>query len=191
MRDGAPPIAVIDANVLYSAPLRHLLVWLAVDDVFQARWTTIIQDEWTRSLLAKRPDLDASRITRTRQLMDAHIPGALVTGYEPLIAGLTLPDRDDRHVLAAAIHCRAQIIVTKDLGDFPKAALASHGIDAMHPDTFIRSLFDADPAGVIEAARSHRRDLKSPPRTPAEYLAALENDGMTATAAALRGQELE
>ena len=46
-------------------------------------------------------DLDANRIDRTRNLMDTHLPDALVTGHEPLIAGLALPDPDDRHVLAA------------------------------------------------------------------------------------------
>jgi hypothetical protein len=180
------PVAILDANVLYSASLRHLLIWLAVAEAFDARWTEVIQDEWTRSLLRDDPSVDARRIVRTRRLMDTHIPDALVTGYEPLISGLTLPDPNDRHVLAAAIRCGATIIVTKNLKDFPAAPLAAHGIAAMHPDMFVRSLLDTNPDAVIDGARSHRSQLVNPPRSAAEYIAALEAQGMTATAAALR-----
>ena len=183
------PIAVIDANVLYSAPLRHLLIWLAVVEAFDARWTDTIQDEWTRSLLANEPRLNPVRIARTRQLMDAHIPDALVTGYESRIAGLTLPDPDDRHVLAAALHCGATMIVTKNLKDFPAAVLTPLGIEALHPDTFVRRLFDDNPDAVLAAARSHRADLMNPPRSPAEYLDALTDHDMAETADALKNRE--
>jgi hypothetical protein len=179
-------VAVLDANVLYSASLRHLLIWLAVTEAFDARWTEAIQDEWTRSLLRDEPGLDVRRIARTRQLMDTHIPDALVTGYEPLISGLTLPDSNDRHVLAAAIHCGATVIVTKNLKDFPAVPLATHGIAAMHPDAFVKSLLGTNPDAVIEGARSHRSELVNPPRSAAEYIAALEAQDMTGTAAALR-----
>ena len=185
----ATPVAILDANVLYAASLRHLLIWLAVTEAFDARWTEAIQDEWTRSLLRDQPELDAGRIARTRALMDAHIPDALVTGHEPLIAGLTLPDANNRHVLAAAIHCGATIIVTKNLKDFPAADLVAYGIAAMHPDAFVRSLFDANPDAVVDGARSHRADLAKPPRSPAEYIKALEGQGLIETAAALRVRE--
>jgi predicted nucleic acid-binding protein len=181
-----PPLAILDANVLYSASLRHLLIWLAVTEAFDARWTEAIQDEWTRSLLRDQPSLDARRVARTRQLMDAHIPDALVTGYEPLIAELTLPDPNDRHVLAAAIHSGATIIVTKNLKDFPSSPLATHGIVAMHPDAFVRSLLGTNPDAVIDGARAHRGELVNPPRSSDEYIAALEVQGLVATAAALR-----
>ena len=67
---------------------------------------------------------------------------SLVTGYEALIESLSLPDPDDRHVLAAAIHSKAEIIVTFNLTDFPVSALASYGIEAEHPDVFISKLID-------------------------------------------------
>ena len=188
MSETTAPIAVHDANVLYSAPLRHLLIWLAVVEAFDARWTETIQDEWTRSLLANEPRLDPARIARTRQLMDVHIPDGLVTGYEARIAGLLLPDPDDRHVLAAAIHCGATIIITKNLKDFPAAVLAPLGIEAIHPDTFVRRLFDENPDAVLAAAKAHRADLKSPPRSPADYLVALEGQEMAETATALRAR---
>jgi hypothetical protein len=88
--------------VLYSASLRDLLVQLALTDLFQARWTDEIHDEWVRNVLANRPDISPESLARCR-LMDLHVTDCLVTGYESLIPTLTLPDANDRHVLAAAI----------------------------------------------------------------------------------------
>jgi predicted nucleic acid-binding protein len=104
--------ALLDANVLYPARLRDLLIRLALGKRFRARWTVQIQDEWIRNLLASRGDLRPEQLERTRLLMEQAIPDVLVSGYEGLIPGLTLPDPDDRHVLAAAIRCQAGVIVT-------------------------------------------------------------------------------
>jgi hypothetical protein len=95
--------ALFDACVLYPAPLRDLLMWLALTDLFNAKWTDEIHDEWIRNVLADRPDLKPEQLERTRQLMNTRVRDCLVTGYENLIERLTLPDQDDRHVLAAAI----------------------------------------------------------------------------------------
>jgi len=115
--------AIFDACVLYSAPLRDLLVELAYRSVIRARWTAEIQEEWMRNLRANRPDIEPGRLERTRARMD-QVRGCLVAGHLDLIPSLDLPDPDDRHVLAAAIHCGANLIVTKNLKDFPKAILA-------------------------------------------------------------------
>ena len=64
----APIVAFPDASVLYSAPLRDLLMHLAVRDLFQARWSERVQDEWITALLRNRPDLPAAQLHRTRRL---------------------------------------------------------------------------------------------------------------------------
>ena len=98
---------LIDACVLYPAPLRDLLMRLLLLDLFVGRWTERIHDEWIRNVAKDRPDLKRERLERTRAMMDSHALNALVTGYEPLIEGLSLPDPDDRHVLAAAIRSQS------------------------------------------------------------------------------------
>ena len=113
-------VAVYDACVLYPAPLRDLLLRLALTDLFRARWTERIHEEWMRSVLKDRSDLSAQQIQRTRELMDLSVPDCLVTGYEGLIENLDLPDPNDRHVLAAAIRCQAGVIVTYNLTVFRK-----------------------------------------------------------------------
>lgn len=111
--------ALLDANVLYPAPLRDLFLQLAVTDLFKAKWTADIHREWIEALMRNEPECGRAALERTRVLMDTATRDSLVTGYEALIDTLTLPDPDDRHVLAAAIVGRCDVIVTQNLKDFP------------------------------------------------------------------------
>jgi hypothetical protein len=88
----SPFTAVYDACVLYPAPLRDFLMWLGLSGRFRARWSAQIHGEWKRNVLKNRPDISPEQLDRTSSLMDQAIPDALVTGYESLVAGLTLPD---------------------------------------------------------------------------------------------------
>ncbi len=178
-------IVVYDACVLYPAPLRDLLMQLALADLFQARWTDQIHDEWTRNVLANRPDISPANIARCRSLMDEHVPDCLVTEYEALIPTLTLPDVDDRHVLAAAIHAGASLIITFNLVDFPAVILEKFHIEAIDPDEFIIRLWDQQIDAVLQAMRHHRASLKKPPKTVPEYLATLEQCRLPKTGARL------
>ena len=179
--------ALYDACVLYPAPLRDLLMHLAIVDLFRAKWTDRIHDEWMRSLLRDRPDLRQEQLERTRDLMNAHVRDSLVTGYEEIIPTLSLPDPDDRHVLAAAIRSGADVIVTFNLDHFPAETLARYGIKAQHPDEFLANLLDLAPAVVCAAGKRHRESLRKPPKAVAEYLSSLERQGLAQTVAALRG----
>lgn len=181
----SPFTAVYDACILYPAPLRDFLMWLGLSGRFRARWSVQIHDEWKRNLLKNRPDLTAEQLDRTSALMDRAIPDALVAGYEPLVAGLALPDPDDRHVLAAAIRCHASVIVTFNEKDFPANILESFGLEAQHPDVFVENLFDLDQAAVVAAAQRQRQQLKSPPMDVDRYLEALRKQVLTQTAKAL------
>jgi hypothetical protein len=109
----------------------------------------------------------------------------MVSGYEPLIETLTLPDADDRHVLAAAIHCGARAIVTANLRDFPNATLAPHGIEARHPDVFILGLLTDSPSEVLGTMRRLRQGLNRQPMTAAELLGAMRRQGLSASVDAL------
>jgi predicted nucleic acid-binding protein len=177
---------IYDACVLYPAPLRDLLMQLAVSDLFRAKWTDQIHEEWIENLLEKRPDLKRERLERTRLLMNTSVRDALVTGYEPLIAGIVLPDEDDRHVVAAAIKGHADAIVTFNLKDFPDSAIGPYGIEAIHPDDFLYSQIGLSSAAVCSAAKACRERLKSPPKSVDEYLQILESQELPQTVAALR-----
>ena len=178
--------ALLDANVLYPAPLRDIFLQLAVTDLFKAKWTAHIHREWIEALMRNEPQRDRAALERTRALMDKATRDSLVTGYEPLIASLTLPDPDDRHVLAAAIVGRCDVIVTQNLKDFPDAALARFEIEAQHPDEFLCNHLSLAPGAVCSAVRKVRARLTKPAYGVEEYLATLTRQGLVATAGELQ-----
>jgi len=180
--------ALLDACVLYSAPVRDLLLRLALADIYRAKWSTDIHAEWMRNLASNRPDISPAKIERLRDLMDSNVRDAIVENYASLIPTLELPDRDDRHVLAAAIIGRADVIVTYNLDDFPADALDPYGIEAQHPDEFLTHQLDLAPDLVIGVVRDLRSQLKTPPRSVDDYLTTLEKHDLKAFAAALRGR---
>src|SRR5262245_34128946 len=111
-----PLIAVYDACVLFPAFLRDFLVRLAIHGnsggVFRAKWTGHIHNEWIRAVRRQRPSVRLRDLQQTRRLMDQHVRGCRVRGYKRWEQRLTLPDPNDRHVLAAAIACVADVVVT-------------------------------------------------------------------------------
>jgi len=180
--------AVLDACVLYPAPLRDFLMELAAAGLFRAKWTDEIHDEWIRNLLKNRPELAAAQLARTRQLMNVAVPDCLVdrAAYEPLVQSLVLPDPNDRHVLAAAIAAGADAIVTFNLSDFPQSTLEQYEIELLHPDDLIFHQFGLNNPAVLVAAQRCRARLKNPPKTAEEYLDTLEKQSLPKTVAELR-----
>lgn len=172
---------VYDACVLFPAPLRSLLMYLAVTDLYRARWSHDIHREWMKSVQEKYADVTREKLERVRELMDTNVRDCLVTGYEPLIETLRLPDPNDRHVLAAAIQSGASLIVTFNLKDFPTASLEPFDIEAQHPDDFLKSQLEFAPTIVCTAAKNHRTSLKNPPKTVGEYLTSLEAQSLHKT----------
>lgn len=176
--------ALYDADVLHPPGLRDLLMRLGQTGLFRARWSEQILDEMVDSILRRRSDLDAGRLARTRQLMCEAVPDCLVTGYQPLIDGLALPDPDDRHVLAAAIRCNAQVIViTSNLHDFPEEALEPFNIEAQSPDRFVLDVVNLAPARVAAIIQQQASALRNPPRTADELLEDLSSSLPRAAAA--------
>lgn len=180
------PIVVYDSSVLYPAPLRDLLMHLALTNLFKARWTDTIHEEWMRNVLKNRPELSRERLERTRQRMDKNVPDALVTRYKELIPSLKLPDLDDRHVLAAAIRAGADTIVTMNLRHFPKARLETYDIKAQHPDDFVMRLVGLNANAVFQAIIVQQQSLKKPARTMGEFVETLEGQGLKKVTAWLR-----
>ncbi|WP_284339987.1 PIN domain-containing protein [Devosia nitrariae] len=175
-----------DACVPYPAPLRDILMELAGTGLFRAKWSARIHDEWTRNLLVNRQDLNPEKLARTVELMNDAVPDCLVEGYEDMIEGLVLPDPDDRHVLAAAIHSSCDAIITMNLQDFPTKHVGKYDIEVLHPDDFIFNQFGLDTAAVLNSVQRCRARLRKPPKSAAEFLERLEAQGLPKTVAELR-----
>lgn len=177
---------VYDACVLYPAPLRDLLIRIANTGLVRARWTDRILDECFAGITAQRPDLKPDALARTRRLMEQAVADCLVTGYEQLIDGIHLPDPDDRHVVAAAVRCGAQAIVTFNLKDFPADRLAPYNIEARHPDDFLYDTIDLGSGIVTQVLAEQSAALKSPARSIPELLDTLRDLGLVQSVARLR-----
>jgi predicted nucleic acid-binding protein len=178
-------IAVLDANVLYPAPVRDILLHIAAKGLYQPKWSSEIQDEWLRNLVVNRPDLKKENLDKTVAAMNVAFPDADVTNYEDLIPALNLPDEDDRHVMAAAIRGKANVIVTENSKDFPQDYVNTHDIEVFSADEFLSRLIDIDKATVLEALAAQIRTLKNPPQTKEQVLATLERNGLKKMVAAL------
>jgi hypothetical protein len=118
--------------------------------------------------------------------MNVAFEDATVSGWEPLAAGLDLPDPDDRHVLAAGIAGGAQALVTFNLKDFPDAAVASASVEPRHPDEFLLDQLDLAPAGVVQVLQDQAADMNKPPSDLAGLLNRLERSGVPNFADAVR-----
>lgn len=190
-RSGVDPDAVLtaflDANVLYPALLRNVMMYLALARLYRPLWSEAVHAEWMTALRRDHPELTGPQVQRTYRLMIEHVPDAMVMGYESKVDGLTLPDAKDRHVLAAALHGGASVIVTSNLKHFPARALKPHGIRAEAPDAFLSKLVRRKGEAVTAALRELRLELKAPPYSVEDLLSGLERQKLPRTVALLRG----
>jgi hypothetical protein len=157
---------------------------LAVADLYRAKWSDAVHEEWIKAVLLDRSDLTREQLERTRDLMNAHVRDALVVDFERLINALDLPDPNDCHVLAAAIKGRADL-VTVNLKDFPSDMLARWGIEAQHPDDFLTHQFHLSQPLFLQAVKTVRLRLKHPPKSVGDYLDTLRAQGLLATVNAI------
>ncbi|WBU58313.1 RSP_2648 family PIN domain-containing protein [Paracoccus sediminicola] len=146
-------IAVLDACVLFPTVLREILTDLAEAGAYRAVWSERILSEWTRAAGRLGPvDAEIARAEASR-LRD-RFPAASVEAEEDRAIGLDLPDPADRHVVAAAMQARADLIVTFNLRDFPRPAMLAAGLRAIHPDAFLTDLWAHDPDPVARAVHA-------------------------------------
>ncbi len=177
-------IVVYDANPLVGNSQRDLLIRVAQHGLVQAKWTDRILDE-AMAAIGKSRDVPADKLARLRELMVAALPDGAVSRYEHLIDSLTLRDPDDRHVLAAAIKVRAQVIVTADK-DFTADELTPWDIEAKRPDDFILDLIDINDRIVWACVQEIANSRRQRPETVGDVLVQLERSGLVESVAALR-----
>jgi hypothetical protein len=166
--------AFLDANVLYPAPVRDILLYTAYQDLYTVKWSDQVNHEWSKNLLKNRADLKTTSIEETIIQMNSAFPDANVFNYKDIISGLSLPDKNDRHVLAAAIKCKADVIVSFNLKHFPEKYLSKYEIEAKHPDEFLLNLYDMDHERFAAAFLLQVSHLRNPPKTCVEVLATLK-----------------
>jgi hypothetical protein len=162
-------------------------VQIAVDRLVDARWTNEIHDEWIRKLMANRPAIPIERLQVTRRLMNDALPSAMVSGYQQHIQAVTLPDPDDRHVVAAGIASGATIVLTWNLRDFPAREMKKHGLRTQTPDAFLVNLYDHAPDLILASLANARRNLSKTRVSASDFINILENQGLIQLSARIAG----
>lgn len=177
---------IYDACVLYPAPLRDLLMRIAVSGVVRAHWSDRILSECFASLAQNRPDISRVALQSTRERMCAAIPDGLVTAAPLVSLAIRLPDPNDLHVLEAAVACGAQAIVTFNLRHFPPQATTPFGIEAKHPDDFVLDAIGLAPVTLTRITEQQAAALRNPPRSSEELLETLAQQGLPQSVELLR-----
>lgn len=172
--------AVLDTNVVYPVIIRDILFWFAYYELYTPKWSEQIFDEWKRVMIEK----DVSEAEADKRIAKANsaFPDALVQNYKGLIDHLELPDKDDRHVLAAAIKTNANLIVTNNIKDFPEGYLQSFGLNAKTADDFLTDIIDLNQEHAVAAFKEMVLNKKEPKQDEFEVLNLLRNAGLKDTA---------
>lgn len=162
--------ALLDANVFFQTWTVDPLLSFADSEFFEPLWSDRILTEAREHLPEVWGRSTASGVDRYLRLIDAAFPDARVRGWEALEPSIRLADPDDRHVLAAAVTGRADVIATWNLKHFPEPALAPYGLRAVTPDDLLCELFAIDPEEAMTVMQALIASKRRPPRTMREEI---------------------
>ena len=172
--------AVLDASVLAAGATRDLLVRLAQTGIFSGRWTERALDEMEQAIVERQPHV-ADTLDTTRERMCEVVRDCMITDYEDLACAVDLPDPDRCLVVAAAIKCGAQVIVTADSGQYPGSVIGKYGIEAQSADQFLMHLMHLDSPRVVAAVQRSAAAFSDPPLTNEQVSEMLKSEGLTET----------
>ena len=179
--------AFLDTCALYNATLCDTLLRIAEEQAFRPHWSADVMTELGRVLVRE------ARVTREQaghrvEQMQRAFPDAEVHGYQGLIAAMTC-DPKDRHVLAAAVHARCEVIVTFNLRDFPETSTQGLDVAVVAPDTFLLDQLDLYPAKVGRALIGQLEEATRPHLTMGSLLGRLSRGGVPGFAEEARRHE--
>lgn len=166
-------VVVLDACVLIPMTLRDTLLTAGKAHLYRMQTSDEILEEVRRNLIKTRINVTEESAQRLISTIKEKFDEALVTDYESRIPEMPINEKD-RHVLAVAVTCGAQIIVTQNLKHFPQAQLAPFEIEALSADKFLIQLFHRDPEQIAMAITRLSKRLRNPPRTEEDILLRLE-----------------
>lgn len=180
--------ALLDACVLVPVALADTLLRLAEADLYRPLWSERILDEMVDAIKAVRPNLPPGAARRRADVMRLFFEDAEVGGWQDLEPSITLPDPDDRHVVAAAVRGRADLIVTANTRDFPTGVLSGMGLEVQHPDEFLLNQLDLEPDLTIAALHRQAAATRRPAITTKILLGHLAKCGVPGFARAAAPQ---
>ncbi len=172
-----PRVVVVDANVLYSAGLRNLVMWLRVKEIIHLHWTREIDDEWIRNLARNRGVAPNKFLHRVAALMKDAVPDWEIDGFESHIGRFKGVDEKDQHVAAAAYKLSLEVwpgqpvaLVTQNVSDFQQSAFAGSAVRRYSLAEFLSQLMRESPAKVADACEAARLAFTKPKESQANFV---------------------
>jgi len=154
--------SVLDASVLYSEPVRSLLLWIATQEGFDPCWTERILEETRRNLIADGA-VSPTQWEDLQAAMQEAFPEAVIEQADADAIEHEMPnDPKDRHVLAAAVAAGVEVIATNNVKHFREADIESVGVRARTADQFLSDLLDAAPNIVLRALEEYVERMRNP-----------------------------
>ena len=172
--------AVLDTNIIYPVIIMDILFWFAYYDLYTPKWSEHIFD--VRKIVMKEKGVTEEEANKRTEKANIAFPDALVQNYKGLINHLELPDKNDRHVLAAAIKTNANLIITNNIKHFPEEYLQSFGLNAKTADDFLTDIIDLNQEQAIASFKEMVLNKKNPKMDEFEVLDQLRNAGLKDTA---------
>lgn len=168
---------VLDACVLVPVALADTLLRIAERELYRPLWSEQILTEAFSAIAEVHPSIPPEQLRQRFVAMNGAFEDATVSGWENLVSTVTLPDPDDRHVVAAALRGRADAIVTANVRDYPPDVLDPLGIEVIHPDTFLLDQLDLAPHVVLDVLREQADHTRRPALTPIDLITRLARAG--------------
>ncbi len=189
MSHSAAFAAFFDSSAFHVPCVRDLLLRLAATNLFRVRWSAQVLNDWCDECMRLNPELDFRLLEEACRFINEDARDALVSGHEVFFPILETLCPASRHVVAAAIHSRSDVIVTTGEHDYPCELLKRHALHTETPDEFIVHLLDLDRSVAELAVKDARLALRSRPRGVGEYLSMLERAGLTQTVSILHRRQ--
>lgn len=180
------PVVFLDANVLYSACCRDLLIELSLQGACHCRWSDGVLGELRGALKRNHPGLRTSDLDRLCGLMDRACPEAkLKFRSAKHLSPLPMRDAADMHVVQSAYEACADLILTFNLKHFPSMALQPFDLSVEHPDLWLYRQAEREPVRVAQTFEKCRSRLTRPRLTLAKHLSHLRSAGLPRLASIL------
>ncbi len=166
--------AFLDANVLYSGTCRSLFIWLHTNKVVEIYWSQSAWNEVFRNFeINNGVEVGAKFQTSMQKNAIDKYPEHMVRvdSFTPV----GLKDKDDEHILAAAVQVNADFLLTNDVILFSENLSEKISVKLIKPDDFLvdeAALYS--PEAIKQSVNDHINNLSKTKPSRDNYLESLK-----------------
>ncbi|MEV8371278.1 PIN domain-containing protein [Kribbella sp. NPDC056861] len=158
--------AFLDANIVRGQLTTDIMLSLAAERLYRPKWSPEVQAEAVRN---KPPGVSEQAVSGRFAQMNKVFAAANTTGYEGLTPQMRA-DEKDKHVLAAAVHSKADVLVTENTKDFDPPTSGPHAMKVERTSEFLTRVLEDNPDKVVKALQKMVDRNRWAPQTMPELI---------------------